>query len=82
VFAELDAASPVVSREAVLKRAPHVIVSGSDAPDVRASWRQFATLPAVRNQAFVRVDADRLHRPAPRLVEGVAELCAAVAPYR
>ena len=82
VFADLDAASPVVSREAVLRRAPRVIVSGSDAPDVRASWRRFANLPAVRDQAFVQVDADRLHRPAPRLVEGVAELCAAVAPYR
>lgn len=82
VFAELDSASPVVSREAVLRRAPQVIVSGSDAPDMRASWRQFGSLPAVKNQAFVRVDADRLHRPAPRLVAGVAELCAAVAPYR
>ncbi len=82
VFADLDAASPVVSREAVLKRAPQVIVSGSDAPDVRGFWQPFATLPAVKRRAFVRVDADRLHRPAPRLAEGVAELCAALAPYR
>jgi len=27
------------------------------------------------------VDADRLHRLTPRLIEGVAELCAAVAPW-
>jgi iron complex transport system substrate-binding protein len=38
-------------------------------------------LPAVRNRAFVKVDADLLHRPTPRLVEGVAKLCAAVRPY-
>jgi iron complex transport system substrate-binding protein len=82
VFADLHAASPVVAREAVLKRAPQLIVSGSDASDVRGFWRRFGNLPAVRNGAFVRVDADRLHRPAPRLVEGVAELCAAVASYR
>jgi iron complex transport system substrate-binding protein len=82
VFADLRAASPVVSREAVLRRAPELIVGGSDAPDLRRQWQRFASLPAVKNQAFVHVDADRLHRPTPRLIEGVSELCAAVAPYR
>jgi iron complex transport system substrate-binding protein len=82
VFADLNAASPVVSREAVLRRAPELIVGGSDAPDLRRQWQRFASLPAVKNDAFVRVDADRLHRPTPRLIEGVAGLCAAVAPYR
>jgi iron complex transport system substrate-binding protein len=81
VFADLHALSPVVSREAVLQRAPELIVSGSDAPDMRRAWQQFASLPAVKNQAFVRVDADRLHRLTPRLIEGVAELCAAIDAY-
>lgn len=82
VFADLRAVSPVVSREAVLRRAPALIVSGSDAPDARRQWQRFSGLPAVKNRAFVRLDADRLHRPAPRLIEGVAGLCAAVAPWR
>lgn len=82
VFADLRSASPAVSREAVLRRAPELIVSGTDAPDMRRQWQRFASLPAVRNRAFVRVNADLLHRPTPRLVEGVAELCKAVAPYR
>jgi iron complex transport system substrate-binding protein len=81
VFSDLRAASPVVSREAVLRRAPKIIVSGSDAPDPRRQWLRFSSLPAVRNDAFVRVDADRLHRLTPRLAEGVAELCAALRPY-
>ena len=81
VFADLQALSPVVSREAVLQRAPALIVSGTDAPDMRRAWQRFTHLPAVRNQAFVRVDADRLHRLTPRLIEGVVELCAAVEPY-
>jgi iron complex transport system substrate-binding protein len=81
VFADLRAVSPVVSREAVLQRAPELIVSGTDAPDPHRQWQRYASLPAVKNDAFVRVDADRLHRPSPRLVEGVAELCAAVQPY-
>ncbi len=81
VFSDLRAASPVVSREAVLRRAPELIVGGSDAPDLRRPWQRFASLPAVKNDAFVQVDADLLHRPTPRLIEGVAELCAALQPY-
>lgn len=81
VFADLDAAAPLVSREAVLQRAPELIVSGSDAPELGRPLQRFGSLPAVKRQAFVRVNADRLHRPTPRLVEGVAELCAAVKPY-
>jgi iron complex transport system substrate-binding protein len=81
VFADLRALSPVVSLEAVLQRSPGLIVSGTDAPDMQRQWQRYASLPAVENQAFVRLDADRLHRLTPRLIEGVAELCAAVAAY-
>jgi iron complex transport system substrate-binding protein len=82
VFADLRGLSPVVSREAVLQRAPELIVSGSDGPDMRARWQRFSGLPAVKNQAFVRIDADRLHRPTPRLIEGMAALCDALEPAR
>lgn len=81
VFADLAAAAPVVSREAVLQRAPVLIVGGSDGADLRRDWLKFTRLPAVRRDAFVQVDADRLHRPTPRLLDGVAELCAAVDAY-
>ncbi len=81
VFSDLRALSPAVSLEAVLQRAPGLIVSGTDAPDMRRQWQRYASLPAVENQAFVRLDADRLHRLTPRLIEGVAELCAAVTAY-
>ncbi len=81
VFSDLRGLSPVVSREAVLQRAPALIVGGTDAPDMRRLWQPFASLPAVRNDAFVQIDADLLHRPTPRLIEGVAGLCAAIRPY-
>lgn len=82
VFADLHALAPTVSREAVLGRAPDLIVGSSDAPGLRRAWLPFSRLPAVKNNAFVQVDADRLHRLTPRLVEGVRELCAAVDAYR
>lgn len=81
VFDDLESASPVVSREAVLLRAPEVVVGGSDAPGLLHQWQRFAALPAVKNNGFVRVDADLLHRPTPRLLDGVEALCAALAPY-
>jgi iron complex transport system substrate-binding protein len=75
IFADLDAAAPVVSLEAVLARMPEVIISGSDAPDSRTLWQRFPQLPAVRRNAFIRLDADDLHRPTPRVLDGVAMLC-------
>jgi iron complex transport system substrate-binding protein len=82
VFADLQALAPTVSREAVLGRTPELIVGSSDARDLRRAWLPFSRLPAVKSNAFVQVDADRLHRLTPRLVEGVMELCAAVDAYR
>ncbi len=81
VFADLGAAAPVVSREAVLQRAPALIVGGSDGPGLRRDWMKFTSLPATQRNAFARVDADRLHRPTLRLLEGIAELCAVVDVY-
>ncbi len=78
IFSELAASAPAVSVEAVLARAPEVIVSGTDAPDVAPFWARFTTLPAVKRQAFIRIDASTLHRPTPRLLEGAATLCAKV----
>lgn len=81
VFADLGDVAPVVSREAVLQRAPEIIAAGRDAPALRRSWLPYAALAAVRNAAFVEVDADLLHRPTPRLLDGVENLCEALAPY-
>ena len=80
VFAELDEAAPSVSREAVLLRAPQVIV-GDEAFRLQRVWQHFPALPATKNQAFVEVDADLLHRPTPRLLEGMRMLCDRLAPY-
>lgn len=81
LFADLPGLSPRVSREAVALRAPALIVGGSDLPELERGWQRLSAMPAVRDQAFVRIDADRLHRPTPRLVDGVTGLCAALAPY-
>ncbi|MFO7543105.1 MAG: cobalamin-binding protein [Thiobacillus sp.] len=82
VFADLRGLSSVVSLEAVLQRAPALIAGGNDAPGLRRQWQRFGSLPAVKNQAFVTVDADLLHRLTPRSIDGVAALCTSLAPYQ
>jgi len=85
VFADLALPAPQVSVEAVLAANPQVIVAGTaDAqrPPWLDRWREWPALDAVRRHSLFVVDANLLHRPGPRFVDGVAELCAALAQAR
>ena len=79
IFADLQGAAPLVSLEAVLTRAPEIIISGDDAPDRRSMWQRFPRLPAVQRRGLLRMDVDALHRPTPRVLDGVQILCAEIA---
>lgn len=79
IFADLPGAAPRVSLESVLTRAPEMIISGDDAPDRRSMWQPFPRLPAVQRRALIRVNVDALHRPTPRVLDGVEWLCTAMA---
>lgn len=77
VFGDLRLPVAVVGVEAVLARAPQVVVhAGERDAALRAFWARFPTLPAVRDDAFVTVTADWMDRPGPRMLDGVAQLCA------
>lgn len=79
IFANLHGAAPRVSLESVLTRAPEMIISGDDAPDRRSMWQRFPRLPAVQRRALTRINADALHRPTPRVLNGVETLCTEIA---
>ena len=79
IFADLQGAAPLVSLESVLTRAPEMIISGDDAPDRRSMWQRFPRLPAVQRGALIRINADALHRPTPRVLDGVETLCQEIA---
>jgi iron complex transport system substrate-binding protein len=68
-----DQALPV-DLEAVLARAPEVILSTDDGDPV-PFWSRFAGLPAVARGHVFRAPADALARPSPRIVEGAASVC-------
>ena len=81
VFASLALPAPEVSIEAVLAAQPDSIVAGTAAavtPPWLAQWRRWPDMSAVRGNRFFVVDANLLHRPGPRFVDGVQQLCDAV----
>ena len=85
VFASLPVPAPVVNVEEVLAQKPALIVAGTEGarrPRWLDAWRRWPELPAARDAGLAVVDADLMHRPGPRFIDGVAQLCAAVAKAR
>ena len=85
VFAELTLPAPQVSVEAVLAADPQVIIAGTAGakrPAWLDRWRQWPALAAIRGHGLYVVDANLLHRPGPRFIDGVAQLCDALASAR
>jgi len=85
VFEDLVPIAPQVSVEAVIAAQPEVIVTAE--PDGRASgaldvWRRFPQIPAVAHDQLVTLDANRINRHTPRLVDEVAVLCSRISAAR
>jgi len=76
-FGALPQAAPVVDVEAVLAAAPQLVVVADGRDAAAKRWRQLG-LWRDRGEHIATVDADRLQRPSPRVLEAVVELCAAV----
>lgn len=81
VFAALTLPAPAVDVEAVLAAKPDAIIAGAERgmrPAWLDAWRRWKEVPAVANDRLYIVEADLLHRPGPRFVDGVDALCATI----
>jgi iron complex transport system substrate-binding protein len=81
VFADLTPIAPRVSTEAVLAADPEVIVTaepGARPSGALAMWQPFERIAAVRRQHLVTLDADRMNRHGPRIVDEIDTLCRAI----
>lgn len=74
VFGDLPSDSPRVSIEAVLRKRPDVLILPGESRDVSeriAHWRSLFRDPSL---ATVEAAHDLLHRPGPRLIDGMEKL--------
>jgi iron complex transport system substrate-binding protein len=78
VFAELSTLAPAIDKEAVLARDPDVILiaaTGAEGARQTQEWGQFSNLRAVRRHHVYTVDPSLTGRMAPRILQGVREVC-------
>ena len=79
VFAALPAAAPMVGTESVLVENPQAIIAGgagAAGQALLASWKRYAPgLAAAALDNLWSVDADRMNRPGPRMIDETAKLC-------
>lgn len=79
VFADAASAYPQVSLEAVLLKMPQVILQSQDKGNVNGvDWSSWQEIPAVKQQHIYQLNADLLHRAAPRAILGIQALCQAL----
>ena len=79
IFADINAETPHVSVEAVIRARPEVIILPLAEPETderRAYWERWLGKGSVR---FTAIDPDLLHRPGPRLLDGLELLQKALA---
>lgn len=75
IFADLGQAAPAVTREAVVSRAPDVIITaGADASGL-AGWQTSTFIPAVKHRNVFVIDAPTLVLPSPSILSAVETLC-------
>ena len=80
VFAGLPQISAAVSQEAVLAADPEVVVFAQQDNEaaIRAQWARWPQASAQKRGNLYAINADLLARQAPRLLDGVEQLCAAL----
>jgi len=79
VFYDADSDYPQLSLENVLIKMPEVILQSQDKGNILGvDWSQWQEIPAVKNDHIYPLNADLLHRAAPRAILGVKSLCDAL----
>ena len=79
VFDDLDIEATAIDREAVITRAPDLIIAGINEPgeDPLEIWRDTRMVEQGHTR-LEAVDPERLVRPTPRIVEGIDYVCGLV----
>jgi ABC-type Fe3+-hydroxamate transport system substrate-binding protein len=74
----LSTLAPAIDKEVVLTRNPDVILvaaTGAEGARQVLEWNQYPSLRAVQSHHVFTVDPSLLGRMAPRILQGVREVC-------
>ena len=77
LFSHLPIIAPRVSMEAVIQSNPDVIITGLTeglAPDM-SMWEKWMSVKAVKNDHYIFVESDTMHRHTLRMLNGIADFC-------
>jgi iron complex transport system substrate-binding protein len=77
VTKDVATAYPKISKETALAFNPEAIIL-SESPDNLEPNDVFKNSPAIRNKKVIRVDADIISRPAPRIVDALEQIAEAL----
>jgi iron complex transport system substrate-binding protein len=88
VFADVDRESVQATTEAILARAPEVILeiraenvpAGAEMDEEVTSWSRLASVPAVRNKRVYLVTGDEMPVPGPRVASGIERMAKVLHP--
>ena len=78
VFSDNSTSYPQLSIENVIVAKPQLIImpqENSEKPQPKINWRQWEMIPAVKNNLFMEVDADLIHRFSRRMLLGLEDMC-------
>ena len=78
VFAENLTDYPQIGMENVLVAKPDIIImpdERADKPQPKIDWQKWSVIPAVKNERFMRINADLVHRFSRRMLIGLNEMC-------
>jgi iron complex transport system substrate-binding protein len=78
IFADLREAAPLISPEAVIARNPQIIIAAAPVGRSREwldGWRRFSSLRAVRADALLGFEDQRLSRLGPSALDATEALC-------
>jgi vitamin B12 transport system substrate-binding protein len=85
VFKSNPTPYPKISTENVIVAQPHLIVlpdENSKKPQPIINWLKWPEIPAVKNNKFINVDADLLHRFSTRMLSGIEDMCEKIDQHR
>ncbi len=78
LFDDVSTPYPTVSAETVVRRNPDAIVfsTADDGKALFSTWQKFPEMTIVKNNRYITIHPDLLHRLTPDVITGVKKLCA------